>query len=205
MENEIQLTDLQKDALKETANIGAGQASNTLSSKVNKKVNIVVSDLNLIPLNELQKFIGGQQQMVVGIYTPLHGDMNGTVIVIFPIESAVGLSSILQQKTESSKTLSDEDKVALQSMGNLLSDSYLNALSDFLDMSVKREESKIVSTFGESVSDLILLSIDQESTHGFLIKTNFSIENSSVNGDFVLLLTAKKIDIILEKIKAKIG
>lgn len=204
MEKEIKLTGLEKDALKETANISAGNASTTLSDITKKKVNIVISDLNFVLLSDLKVF-GGPQRLVVGVYTPVSGEMGGTIIIMFPIESALALSSILQKKEVSSTALSQGDQEALRKMGNILSDSYLDALSEFLDISLQRMESKIVSTFGESIMDLILLSIDEDCSHGLLIKTNFSVEKSTIQGDFILLLATKKMDNVLKKIKEKLG
>jgi len=206
MEGEIQLSDLEKDALKESANVGAGNASSALSKLVKKKVNIIVSDLNFISLDNLQEAVGGPKQLVVGIYTPITGGMTGTVIIIFPIECALALSSVLQGKPKSaSTTLSEDDKGALGNMGNILSESYLNSLDQLLDMGMKREQSKIVSTFGECVIDLIMLTIDQDTKSGLLIKTNFDIEESDIKGQFVLLLTTKKIEDVLVKIREKIS
>lgn len=206
MEEGIKLTDLEKDALKESANIGAGNASSALSELVKKKVNIVVSDLSFISLDNLQEAIGGPKQLVVGIYTPVSGGMSGTIIIIFPIDCALALSSVLQGKPKTaSSTLSEEDKGVLGNMGNILSESYLASLDQLLEMGMKRGESKIVSTFGESVIDLIMLSIDEESKSGLLIKTNFDIEETDIEGQFVLLLATKKIDDVLAKIREKIS
>lgn len=206
MEEELKLTELEQDALKETANIGAGNASATLSGQLKKKVTIVVSDLNFINLDNLADVIGGPKKLIVGIYTPIQGDFGGTVMIMFAIESAIQLSNILKgtpDRTE--QTLSGEDQAALRNMGNVVSDSYLNALAEFLDMSMQRSESKIVSTFGENVVDLIMLSIDQESNHGLLIKTDFNVEGSDIAGKFILLITTNKIDNIRQKIKEKFG
>lgn len=45
MEEIITLTDMQKDAFVETANIGAGSASNSLSEILGKRVDIRLSEI----------------------------------------------------------------------------------------------------------------------------------------------------------------
>lgn len=206
MDEEIKLTDIERDALKEIANIGAGNASASLSEMVNKKVNIVVSDMDFVSLENVQEVIGAPQELVVGVYTTVTGDMSGTILIIYPISSALALASVLLKKeSEPSKTLSDSDKGALIKMGNILCDSYLGSLGEFLEMNLTREDSKIVSTFGESVVDLVMLSIDPESKQGLLIKTGFDIQESNISGEFVLLLSSKKIDAVLKKVKSKIS
>jgi len=123
-----------------------------------------------------------------------------------PIRSALLLSAALQKKdSDSSHTLAQADKEVLANMGNLLSDSYLNSIAEFLDLHMNRENSRIVSTFGESIIDLILLSVHENSSHGLLIKTDFKIEQTEIGGKFVLLLTTTNIDTVLNKIKEKIG
>ena len=205
-ENELKLSDIQKDALKETANVGAGNAATALSEIVKKKVNLVISDLNFVSLNNLQEVIGGPKKLVVGIYTPVTGDLSGSIVLIFPIEAALSLASAMQKtQVGSSNILSEEDQQVLRNMGNIVCDPYLTSLSQFLEMKMGREDSKVVSTFGESIIDLIMLTIDKDAESGLLIKTGFDIEKSDIKGEFVLLLTMKKVDQVLNKIKEKSG
>jgi chemotaxis protein CheC len=203
--DEIVLSDIEKDALMESANIGAGNASSSLSKIVKKRVNIVISDLNFVSLEKIQQIIGGPTEMIVGVFTPVGGDMTGTMTIILPIDAALGLASILQRKNKSvSKILAPPDQKALKEMGDILFKSYLGSLCSFLDMDMLYEESKIVSTFGESVVDFIMLKTEEDSKNGLMIKTDFSVAETDVAGKFVLLLTVKKMDKVLKKIKEKI-
>jgi len=60
-----------------------------------------------------------------------------------------------------------------------------------------------VSAFGESLPDFVLLNIKEE--HALLLKTNFQIPSTEeLEGNFVLLLTAKSIEKILDAIKEKL-
>lgn len=206
MDQVIRLNDIEKDALKETANIGAGNASSVLSKIVNSKVNIFISDLDFVSIEGIEQQIEGPKKLVVGIYTPISGEMSGTIITMFLKESALALASAMQRrKCDPSGTLNENDQVALKKMGNILADSYLKSLGEFLGMGLKCEGSKIISTFGESIIDFIMLSIEPESKQGLLIKTGFDIPTSDIKGEFILLLTMKKIDDVIKKIKGKIG
>lgn len=129
--------------------------------------------------------------------------MSGNVIVIFPIDSAIGITGIMSKReTSATKTLSKDEQGMLIKVGNVLSDSYLSSLAQFFEMNMQREDSRFISTFGGSVIDFILLKIDSdEDRMGLLIRTDFDIEATDIKGEFVLLLTSEKIQNVINKIR----
>ena len=81
--DETGLTDMEKDALIETANIGAGNASAALSMKVEKKINITVSDIDFIGVNEIEETLEAPDKVAVGVYTPIIEGLSGAVVLLF--------------------------------------------------------------------------------------------------------------------------
>ena len=59
MIDEFDLTPTQLDALREIGNIGAGNTATALSQVVNKKIDMNVPKVSLIPIDEVPDLVGG--------------------------------------------------------------------------------------------------------------------------------------------------
>ncbi|MBP2665527.1 MAG: CheC, phosphatase, inhibitor of methylation, partial [Firmicutes bacterium] len=64
----LSLSPMQLDALREIGNIGAGNAATALSQIINRKIDMSVPRLNILPLSEVPDVVGGPDTMVAGVY-----------------------------------------------------------------------------------------------------------------------------------------
>jgi len=80
---EIQLTDYQKDALKEIGTICAGNAATALSQLLDRKISIVVPRILFLPIEDVPQAVGGNDQLVVGLMLRVLGDLPSSIIFIF--------------------------------------------------------------------------------------------------------------------------
>ena len=93
-------------------------------------------------------------------------------------------------------------KIKIKEIGHTLTKSYLQSLTGFLELNIKPSEERIVSTFGESLTDLVLLGIKEK--YAILIKTHFKIPKTKVEGEFILLVAIESLSKVIEAIKHKI-
>lgn len=115
-----------------------------------------------------------------------------------------GSSLIRLQKRELGATeiLGEADKSKLCQAGEALSHTYLETLAKFLNIKVRCGKSGLVSTFGESIVDFVLLGIKEKNV--LLLETDFSIPKDSIKGSFIFLLAVKSIDKFLKAIEKKV-
>jgi len=69
------------DVLKEIGNIGAGNAMTALSQMLNCKVDMKVPQVKLLDFNEVGALMGGEEQVMVGVFLGVEGDITGIMIV----------------------------------------------------------------------------------------------------------------------------
>lgn len=199
-------TDLNKyiDALKEVGNMGAGQASGVLADLTKQKVDLSMPKVDLTETSEIAGLISGEQQLVVGTYSSIKGDVSGTLLVAIPIKSAMCLADLIEGKEQGvTVSLDQTAQEKLKEIGDGLSKSYLDTVSMFLDIKVERTPERIISTFGESLADLVLLGIDQ--AEALLISTEFSVPNTEVKGKFIMLIAMDSTDKMIDAIKKQLG
>ncbi len=87
----LDLNDIQVDALKEIANIGAGHAAMALSDLTNRNVWISVPNVYFIDLNNIYQYIKDVEKLMMGSYIKLEGKISGTLMLFFTENSALKL------------------------------------------------------------------------------------------------------------------
>src|SRR2546428_3140220 len=84
MEDVRDLKELQIDALREVANIGAGHAATALSQLTNRKIMISVPQINIVRLEEVPDLLGNPQDVVAAVLMHMLGDLTGRTLLLFP-------------------------------------------------------------------------------------------------------------------------
>ena len=194
MDYSEKITSLHLDVLKEIGNIGAAHAATSLSDLLNKKIDMQVPKVSMVSFEEMMEISGGAENVVVGIFLRIEGDVEGSMFFILPIEQANDFIRNLIHDPAfdfSNPPVSELGLSAMQEMGNILSGSYLSALSDFTGLKIYPTVPGLsIDMFGAIIS-IGLIELSQVSDHVIVINTTiFDEENEnldSVHGHFYLL------------------
>ena len=90
-----QLSEQVKDALTELGNIGAGNATTSLSVLLSSKLSMSAPTVKLYDFNELENALGGPETSVVGVLSRLHGSFNAMILFVLGLDDARHLSEVL--------------------------------------------------------------------------------------------------------------
>lgn len=188
------ITSFHLDVLKEIGNIGAAHAATALSALLNTKIDMTVPSVEMVTFDEMVERGGGAEKVVAGTYLQIDGDAQGGMFFILPIEQANRFirrlihdaNFDLQQQENRELGIS-----AMQELGNILSGSYLSALSDFTSLKIYPTPPELsVDMFGAIIS-FGLIELSQVSDHVIVIDTTIFEESmkmdEKVNGHFFLL------------------
>ncbi len=188
------ITSLHLDVLKEIGNIGAAHAATSLSGLLGKKVDMRVPKVEMVDFTDMMELAGGPETVVVGIYLRIEGDIEGSMFFILPVEQATSLIRRLindEQFEFSQKPEFELGLSAMQEMGNILSGSYLSALSDFTGLKIYPTVPGLsVDMFGAIIS-IGLIELSQIGDHVIVINTTIYEDGccgrEEVRGHFFLL------------------
>ncbi len=199
-----ELNDIQYDVLREIGNIGAGNATTALSQMLNQKMDMSVPKVALIPFNQISEIMGDEDQTVVGILLGFEGDVHGMMMFLFDTKSAHHLVNTLMMQdmengVEAGAEFSEMEMSALNEIGNIVSGSYLTAISKLTNL-------KMISTVPEMTIDMIgaLLSVPASEFGKYgdkllLIQSQFG-EMDFVNGYFLMIPELESYDILLDSL-----
>ena len=117
------------DVLREIGNIGAGNATTALAQMLGCKVDMAVPQVRLLEFSEVGTIMGGEEQIMAGIYLMVEGDITGSILFLLNKESARKLIAKLMGMETVGEELSEMEQSALKEIGNIITASYLNSLS----------------------------------------------------------------------------
>lgn len=188
------ITSLHLDVLKEIGNIGAAHAATALSGLLNTKIDMRVPKVQMVSFNEMMDFAGGAESVVAGIYLRIEGDAKGGMFFILPVEQANHFIKKLINDESFNFTKPPVPELgvsAMQELGNILSGSYLSALSDFTGLKIYPTPPALaVDMFGAIIS-VGLVEVSQIGDHVIAIDTTIFEEHMGdserVRGHFFLL------------------
>ncbi|MFJ7667748.1 chemotaxis protein CheC [Lysinibacillus sp. NPDC097195] len=199
------ITSLHLDVLKEIGNIGAAHAATALSNLLGKKIDMRVPKVEMVSFNDMMELAGGSENVVVGIFLRIEGDAEGSMFFILPIEQANRfIRRLIQDESFDFKNppVSELGLSAMQEMGNILSGSYLSALSDFTNLKIYPTVPGLsVDMFGAIIS-IGLIELSHVSDNVIVINTSIfedGVEDhETVRGHFFLLPDPDSFDAIFK-------
>lgn len=127
----LDMTPMQLDALKEVGNIGAGNAATAMSQLLNKKIDMTVPAVNILPFDEV--FSGeGAEKVVIGIIVRVLGDIPGNIL--FVLEKNTADEIIKTLIVEESDQQTEMGNSVLCEIGNIIASSYMNSIAKFTNL-----------------------------------------------------------------------
>jgi chemotaxis protein CheC len=132
--NEIEIDELQMDALRELGNVGASHASTALTELVKTDILIDVTECRVLPMDSLPNRFGDLGTHLATVKIEI-GDSKSCLYMIFPEKIATYLSDLLLGRPhDPNRPMTEEDHEVMVEMGDICIRRYLIPLSKFLSI-----------------------------------------------------------------------
>ncbi|MBA9024846.1 MULTISPECIES: chemotaxis protein CheC [Bacillaceae] len=194
------------DILKEIGNIGAGHAATSLSTILDRKMNMIVPRVRILSINEMIELAGGPETVVASVFLRIEGEVQGNMFFILPLKQA---AHFIEQMTGTEVFSFDNLPYpelalsALSELGNILSGSYLSSLSDFTKLSLFPSVPALcIDMVGATISSG-LIELSQVSDFVIVIETAIgeAVESSTfINGHFFFLLDPDAYEVVFNSL-----
>ncbi len=190
------------DALKEVGNIGAGNAATALSQILSKRVDMTVPRARVLSLDKVPELLGGTENLVVGVYLRVFGDIQGNIMFLLPTASAERLVAMLLGTVDEAGIEGEISQSAVMEVGNILTSSYLNALSAFSGLTVVPSTPALAFDMAGAILSTILIELSEVSDYALLIETEFIGEGEAIDGNFFMIPDLDSLHVLLKSIGA---
>ncbi|MBL8959347.1 MAG: chemotaxis protein CheC [Gemmatimonadetes bacterium] len=204
MQELLSLRPVQLDALREVANIGAGHAATALSQMTGQTIMISVPTINIAALDEIPTHVGDPVEPVAAVLMEMRGDLQGRTLLVFPRPTAVRLAGLMLKRPGSTgDTLSALEESAIKEAGNILSAAYMNALSDFMGITLLPSPPSLAIDMAQAVLTTAYLQFGADKDMVFCVETEFVMHDAGerLRGFFLLLPELASLRAILRAVR----
>jgi chemotaxis protein CheC len=207
-EDQIALTDEQQDILKEIGNIGTGNAVTALSRLVKKKIDVTLTDVGIIPLDELPGQFGGPQEKVCGIFCHIDKPSQATILNIFEMQPlmnliadlAGGKSKINPAKVKTKNDLDDYAISTIIEMGNIMAGHYASALADLLGTKLMIDIPEFTMSNAGEIGEFLSQDLKAIAEFFIIIKTSIKVSDLKLKGMFFFIPDLETLKIFFSKL-----
>jgi len=188
------------DVLKEIGNIGAGNAATSLAKMLNKKIDMDVPQVKLLEFKDVPSLIGGEENLIIGIYFNLEGDLTGSFMFLLDKESALGLLNMIMpmEFTEFDEMCNS----ALKEIGNILSGAYISSLASLTNLEISISVPFISYDMAGAILSVPAIQFGMVSDNVLIVENNFFEDDKfdSIKGYFLLVPDLDSYDTLLKSL-----
>lgn len=198
------LKEIQLDALREVANIGAGHAATALSQLTDRRIMISVPEINVTRIEDVPDLLGDPEEIVTAVLMHMLGDLTGRTLLLLPQSDARLLCDMLLRKERGTTTdFSELEQSSLKEAGNILGGAYMNALSDFMGMMLLPSVPSLVIDLAGAVLTSSMLNFGVDRDFVLCVETEFHFHDAgqSLTGHFLLLPDVPSLNAIFDAIR----
>ena len=179
------------DVLKELGNIGAGNATTALAQMLGSKVDMSVPQVQLLDFNVLGDTVGGEDEIMAGIYLQVEGDIQGNMMFI---QKKVSAAHLINKMMAGMIEIKDEEVAdyefgemecsAIKEVGNIITGAYLNALSSLTNLKIYPSVPQLAIDMAGALLSVPAVEFGLFADKILLVQTKFS-DDVELDGFFI--------------------
>ncbi|MFX1294837.1 MAG: chemotaxis protein CheC [Promethearchaeota archaeon] len=190
----IDLNSIQIDSLKELGNIGCGNAVTALSKLLNRRIEMSLTKVSIIPFWKITSITEDLGIEVFGIFSDIKGNANLSIFQFFTKRSILEMVEFLAQNYQKVnidiKDLSDLDEFTysiIMEIGNILAGHYTSALANLMNIKLIPNVPNVALDTLKTILNTLSVEISQSVNHLLVIETEIEIEVLKLNGHFLFI------------------
>jgi chemotaxis protein CheC len=182
-----QLTEIERDALAEIANMGVSRAANSLRQMVGEQVLLSVPAVEIVTRQEASKLVErNNANKLVAVQQSFDGPFAGRALLIFPEAQSLELVRAIVGDEHSLEDVIDLEHEALAETGNIILNGCLATIANVLHQTMRVSLPSIVRGDGAA-----LFEVEGDASKGpfvLFLYIDFNIKKHDVHGFIALLL-----------------
>lgn len=186
---------LQVDVLREVSNIGCGNAATALSKVLDRRVDMGIPLVSVLPLHAVADSLGGAELPMAGVYFQVIDQLPCSILLLLDQNSIGKMLGILfgaEQATD--MLLSSLEQSALMEVGNILCSAYLGALSDFTQLKFQLSIPALAVDMAGAILDIALSQIGGTTDRVLVIENSLRDGDEAVRAHFLMLPDRELLD-----------
>lgn len=203
------LSNFQIDVLREVGNIGAGNAATALSKLLKKKISMYVPNVRIMDFKDISNMLENAEKPIIGVLIKITGDLPGYILLILEYETAdlflnnLAESNSVQMVSSNQRYMFSELELsALKEVGNILSASYLSALTKLTGLITHTSVPGIAIDMAGSILSFPAIELGKICSNVLYIETGFYEGTNRIKCDFILVPALEAYEALLKALGA---
>ena len=181
---------------------GISNALSGLSQMIGEEIIVSSIDMKWLPAKRVVDTLGGPENTIVGIYLSIEGDATGHLLLLYDTNIAFQLIDMqLGLPKGSTREMDEMEYSVLGEMGNITGSYFLNALADTTSMVLMPSPPSVLVDMVGAVINVPLTFIMEENDNALVVKANFRVNDSDLDGTFMVLPTMSFVSTLLNNPK----
>lgn len=185
------INEMQFDVLKEIGNIGAGNATTALAKLIDSKLDMRVPNVQMVGFQDLATVMGSEEDIMVAVLVTLSDDVEGMMMFLMNVRSAKYLISQMlksmgmEMPIDENAEFSEMELSVVSELGNIISGSYLAALSGLLQLVINISVPYVSVDMAGAILSVPAIEFGKVGDQVLLIETKFG--DDEISGYFILI------------------
>ncbi len=191
-----------RDALQELGNIGVAHSATALSQILNRKVDMSVPRVALVPIEEMYKRISEvPDELVTAIATETVGGGKMDILMVMDEDSTRALLSVLRSgEIPDLANLTELDKEILVEVGNIIILHCVSAVNTFTGLKLYPLPPSIAVDMVNAILEHMLLKDGVYKTHVLSVEVDIFTESSNIKGIVFMFPDHRELDNLMNQL-----
>ena len=185
-----ELTDIQREVLKEVGNIGAGHAATSLADIMKLTVGLTEPSVARLNVQGVVVKSGYDERIVAALRMEVLGDAPGEIVILFDRdESSQFVKRFLTLQIGEIEITQELIDGTLMEIANIIGGSYLSALADLVNKNLLPSTPTLLYGPMDEIIEIVTRDDEHPPQHreAFLINNGFINERGAINVQFLFL------------------
>jgi chemotaxis protein CheC len=199
-----ELSEIERDALAEIANIGVSRAAASLRQMVGQQVLLSVPAVTIVSRKEAIRLVeGGSPLKLVAVEQSFEGPFSGRALLIFPEAQSLELVRSIVGEQHSLEDVIDLEQEALAETGNVILNACLATIANLLRRTMRMSLPSVMRGDGATLFDA--QSAAPANDLVLFLYIDFTIKSRDIRGFIALLMDLPSITALKELVRDFIG
>jgi two-component system chemotaxis sensor kinase CheA/chemotaxis protein CheC len=154
---------------------GTERAAENVEQMAGIETTAEVSQISFVPIEDVPKQFG--EETYVGTAVEFTGVPSGFLLVLFDERSAITVAEELMPMETDSDELTDQHKMAIEELGNIMTSGFVDGWANVLQQSVEHTPPRLVHDMGRAIIDPLAAQLGQHQRHAFVIDSKMKTED----------------------------
>lgn len=196
----VNLTEIERDAISEIANMGVSRAATSLRQMVGEQVLLSVPTVRIVSREEAARLVErGNSPKLVAVQQHFEGPFSGRALLIFPQAQSLELVRSIVGAEHSLEDVIDLEQEALAETGNIILNACLATIANVLHKSMRVSLPSVIRGDGAT-----MFQTEKSASEGNLVLflyIDFTIRNHDIQGFVALLMDLPSITALKNIVK----